>query len=71
LYSRVRLKPSSRDSLTMLSQAFIRATARRRNFWLYRSLHFLSTLQLLSCKTCFVQSVSIQRFGPRICRPVS
>src|SRR5260370_29715481 len=36
----------------MLSHAFIRATARRRNFCLYRSFHFLSTLQLLSCKVC-------------------
>jgi hypothetical protein len=28
----------------------IRATALRRNFCLYRSFHFLSTSQLLSCK---------------------
>ena len=32
LYSRLRVKPSSRDSLTIFSHAFIRATARRRNF---------------------------------------
>jgi hypothetical protein len=31
----------------MFSQAFILAAARRRNFCLYRSFHFLSTLQLL------------------------
>jgi hypothetical protein len=47
VYSRPRLTPSSRDSLVMFSQAFILATARRRNFCLYRSFHFLSTLQLL------------------------
>jgi hypothetical protein len=50
VYSRPRLTPSSRDSLVMFSQAFILATVRRRNFCLYRSLYFLSTLQLLSCK---------------------
>ena len=50
VYSRPRLTPSSRDSLVMFSQAFILATARRRNFCLYRSFYFLSTLQLLSCK---------------------
>jgi hypothetical protein len=52
VYSRPRLTPSSRDSLVMFSQAFIRATALRRNFCLYRSFHFLSTSQLVSCKSC-------------------
>jgi hypothetical protein len=33
----------------------IRSTARIRNFWGYRSCHFLCTLQLLSRKACFVK----------------
>ena len=69
LYSRLRFKPSSLDSLIMLSHAFIRATARRRNFSLYRSFHFFFTLQLLSCKACFV-NLFHQGLGPRICRPL-
>src|SRR6266404_9193956 len=39
----------------MFSHAFMRSTVRQRNFWLYRSFHFLSTLQLLSCKVCLME----------------
>jgi len=48
LYSRVRQIWSSRARRTILSQAFIRSTARHRNFWGYSSRHFLCILQLLS-----------------------
>src|SRR5438093_11331548 len=37
---------------TVLTSRLLRSTVRQRNFWLYRSFHFLSTLQLLSCKVC-------------------
>src|SRR5712691_4136890 len=39
----------------MFSHAFMRSTVRQRNFWLYRSFHFLSTLRLLSCKVCLME----------------
>jgi hypothetical protein len=45
LYSNLRCTPSFRDSCTMLSQAVIRFTARRRNLSPYRSPLFLSALQ--------------------------
>src|SRR5258705_11273415 len=59
VYSRPRLTPSSCDSLVMFSQASIRATALRRNFCLYRSFHFLSTSQLLSCKPANLSQLTL------------
>ncbi len=49
-YSRWRAIPSSRQSLEMLSHAFICSTACFRNSLLYRSPFFRSTLRLLSRK---------------------